>query len=57
LIIDGAISDEKGEMTGSMLVMRFETEDELAVWVKPERRINGWVRQKIEIKPFRVADI
>jgi uncharacterized protein len=56
-IIGGAILDDKGKMTGSVMVVQFETEDELALWMKQEPYINGNVWQNIEIKPFKVANV
>jgi len=56
-IIGGAILDENGKMIGSMMVVQFETEDDLALWMQREPYINGNVWQSIEVKPFKVADI
>jgi uncharacterized protein YciI len=44
-------------MTGSMMVVQFETEDELVLWMRHEPYINGNVWQSIEVKPFKVADV
>jgi uncharacterized protein len=56
-VIGGAILDNEGKMSGSMMVVQFETEDELVQWMKNEPYINGNVWQSIEVKPFRVADV
>lgn len=56
-IIGGAILDDNGKMTGSMMIVQFETEDELLQWMRNEPYITGNVWQTIEIKPFRVADV
>jgi uncharacterized protein YciI len=56
-VIGGAMLDPGGKMTGSMMVVQFETEDELLQWMKNEPYINGNVWQNIEVKPFRVADV
>jgi len=44
-------------MTGSMMVVQFETEDDLMYWMKNEPYITGSVWQNIEVKPFKVADV
>jgi uncharacterized protein YciI len=56
-IIGGAILDDDGKMTGSMMVVQFETKDELVQWMRYEPYINGNVWQNIEIKPFKTADV
>lgn len=56
-IIGGAILDDNGKMTGSMMVVQFETEDELLKWMSHEPYITGNVWQNIEVKPFKVADV
>jgi uncharacterized protein len=56
-IIGGAILDDKGKMTGSMMVVQFETEDDLALWMQREPYINGDVWRSIEVKPFKVAEL
>ncbi len=54
-IIGGAILDEQGRMIGSMMVVQFETENELNDWMKREPYIAGNVWKEIEVKPFLVA--
>jgi hypothetical protein len=56
-VIGGAILDDEGKMTGSMMVVQFETEDDLLLWMRNEPNVNGNVWQSIEVKPFRVADV
>jgi uncharacterized protein YciI len=56
-VIGGAILDNEGKMSGSMMVVQFETEDELVQWMKNEPYINGNVWQSIEVRPFKVADV
>ncbi|MBL7742762.1 MAG: hypothetical protein JNN00_04720 [Chitinophagaceae bacterium] len=56
-VFGGAMLNDEGKMTGSMMVVQFETEDELMHWMKNEPYITGNVWQKIEVKPFRVADV
>jgi uncharacterized protein YciI len=56
-IVGGAMLDERGKMTGSMMVVQFETEDDLVQWMRNEPYINGNVWQSIEVKPFKVAEV
>ncbi len=56
-IIGGAILDETGRMTGSMMIVQFETEAELQEWLRTEPYITGKVWNTVEVKPFRVADV
>ncbi|GEO05898.1 hypothetical protein AAE02nite_35620 [Adhaeribacter aerolatus] len=56
-IIGGAILSPEGKMIGSSLLMQFATEAELQQWLDAEPYITGKVWDKVEIKPFRVADI
>jgi uncharacterized protein len=56
-IIGGAILDDNGKMAGSMMVVQFDSEDELLHWMQHEPYITGNVWQNIEVKPFKVADV
>jgi uncharacterized protein YciI len=44
-------------MTGSMMVVQFETEDDLLLWMHEEPYITGNVWESIEVKPFRIAEV
>jgi len=56
-ITGGAILNDEGEMIGSMMVMQFDTEQALREWMDTEPYITGNVWQKIEVRPFKVADV
>jgi uncharacterized protein len=56
-IIGGAILDDNGKMNGSMMVVQFETEDDLLDWMRNEPYINENVWQSIEVKPFKIAEV
>jgi uncharacterized protein YciI len=57
-ILGGAILDEAGKMIGSMAVVDFADEAELrARWLAVEPYVTGRVWERIEIRPFRVADV
>ncbi len=54
-LIGGAILNEKGQMTGSMIVYEFPDRATLDEHLKEEPYIYGKVWEKIEIKPFRLV--
>jgi uncharacterized protein YciI len=56
-IIGGAILNDEGNMIGSVMVVQFETKEELQQWVDTEPYITGKVWEKIDIRPFKVADV
>lgn len=56
-LIGGAILNPEGKMIGSSLFMQFRNEEELQQWLTEEPYVNGKVWDKIEIKPFRVAEV
>jgi len=56
-LLGGAILDENEKMTGSMIVYEFPNRSALDESLKNEPYITGGVWQKIEIRPFRLANI
>ena len=56
-LIGGAMLDEQGTMRGSVMIVQFETEAALNEWLSQEPYINGKVWEKIQVRPFRVADV
>ncbi len=56
-ILGGAMLDENGSMRGSIMIVQFDTEDEFQQWYMNEPYITGKVWQKIEVQPFRVAEV
>jgi hypothetical protein len=56
-LFGGAILDETGNMTGSMIVYEFPDRHILDEKLLNEPYITGKVWEKIEIKPFRLAKI
>jgi uncharacterized protein YciI len=54
-VTGGAILNEAGEMTGSVMIVQFETDEEFQEWYKQEPYIKNGVWKKIEVNPFRVA--
>jgi uncharacterized protein YciI len=56
-IVGGATLDEKGNMTGSVMMVQFETEAEMKHWFEHEPYVTGKVWQSIEVNTFRVAEV
>jgi uncharacterized protein YciI len=56
-ILGGAILDDKGQMIGSMIVYEFPNREALDRKLKTEPYIVHGVWQKIEIMPYRLANI
>ncbi|PSR55487.1 hypothetical protein AHMF7605_19235 [Adhaeribacter arboris] len=56
-LIGGAILNSASQMMGSSLIVAFATPEELEAYLKSEPYITGKVWDKVEIKPFRVADV
>ena len=56
-VIGGATLNEQGGMTGSVMILQFETEEQFKEWYANEPYITQGVWKAIEIKHFRVADV
>jgi len=56
-IIGGAMLNDEGKMIGSVMILQFETEEELQAWQQSEPYITQGVWETVDIKPFRVADV
>ena len=56
-ILGGAILNDQGMMIGSMMVMQFETEEALNDWLEHEVYITAKVWDRVDIRPFRVAEL
>lgn len=56
-IIGGAILNDDGKMIGSVMVLQFETDEELEAWKKDEPYITQNVWETVDIKPFKMADV
>ena len=56
-VVGGALLSDSGQMAGSVMIVQFETEEELEAWRKSEPYINGKVWENIEVHPFQVADV
>lgn len=56
-VTGGAILDEEGNMKGSVMILRFEAEEDFREWYANEPYITEGVWKDIEVKPFRVAEV
>jgi len=54
-VMGGAILDDDGKMTGSVMVLQFETDEELEAWKKKEIYITAGIWETVDVKPFKVA--
>ena len=56
-IFGGAMLNDKGKMIGSMMVVQFETKEQLQQWLDTEPYITGKVWEEMKLSPFKVADV
>jgi uncharacterized protein YciI len=55
MLYGGALLDEQEKMIGSVLVLDFQTRQELDAWLKIEPYVLGDVWRRIDAQPFRVG--
>ena len=56
-LIGGALLDPEGKMIGSLMVLDFATDEQFQHWYDNEPYIQGRVWERIDVKPFRKADV
>ena len=56
-VLGGAMLSDAGTMTGSVMIVQFETEEALNDWLSREPYISGKVWQNLRVKAFKVADV
>lgn len=56
-VIGGAILNDAGNMIGSSMIVQFEHDQQLSAWLAEEPYLLSKVWEKVEIKPFRVAQV
>lgn len=54
-ILGGALLNDAGDMKGSVMVVEFDSREELDEWIKNDPYTQGGVWQDVEILPFRLA--
>jgi uncharacterized protein YciI len=57
LVLGGAMLNEEGKMIGSTMVVQFATTHDLQDWLNTEPYVVGNVWQKIDTRPFKVANV
>jgi uncharacterized protein YciI len=53
--LGGAILDDEGTMTGSVLIVDFPTRQELDAWLSADPYVTNGVWKDIEVHPYRAA--
>lgn len=56
-VLGGALLSTDGQMIGSMMLLDFENEEQIQDWLSWEPYVQGNVWEKIDIKPFRQAQV
>lgn len=56
-LLGGALLDPEGRMIGSMLMLDLETNEQLAHYLNTDPYIVQGVWNKIDVKPFRRAEV
>ncbi|MGI4752046.1 MAG: YciI family protein [Janthinobacterium lividum] len=56
-LIGGALLNEQEKMIGSTMIVQFETPEALQEWLQNDPYIKEKVWDRIEIKPFKVANL
>lgn len=56
-VLGGALLDLEGKMIGSMMLVDFEEETQLHEWLENDPYVTGNVWDKIDVKPFKMANI
>ena len=55
--LGGALLNEQGQMFGSMMLVEFETPEDLQAWLDIEPYLRERVWDRVDIKPFRLAQV
>lgn len=56
-LIGGALLNEQEKMIGSTMIAQFETPEALQEWLQDDPYVKEKVWDRIEIKPFKLAEI
>jgi uncharacterized protein len=56
-VLGGALLGPEDQMIGSLMVLDFDEEAQLQAWLATDPYVTGRVWEKIDVKPFRQADI
>lgn len=55
LICGGGVLGEDGESVGSVMMMNFESREELDAWLEREPFVTQGVWERVEVKPMRIT--
>lgn len=55
--LGGALLSPEGQMIGSMMLVEFDTPEQLQSWLDEEPYLSERVWEKVDIKPFRMAQV
>lgn len=55
--LGGALLDEEGRMIGSMMLVEFDSPEKLQAWLDVEPYVQEGIWERIDIKPFRRAEV
>ena len=55
-LIGAAMMDGTGKMNGSVMIMNFDSRDELDAWLAREPYVTGKVWDRVEVIPCKVPD-
>lgn len=56
-VLGGAVLNDEGKMIGSVMVLQFETDEELEAWQKNEPYVTQKIWETVDVKPFKVAQV
>ena len=56
-LIGGAILNDEGKMTGTVMILQFENDGQLKHWEQTEPYITQKIWETYEVKPFKVAEV
>lgn len=54
-IVGGAILNDEEQMIGSVMIVQFETDEQMENWKNNDPYVTRKVWEKIDVKPFRQA--
>ncbi len=57
LISAAAILNDDGNAVGSVMIMQFDTDEELEAWKSNEPYVTQGVWETVDVKPARVAEL
>jgi uncharacterized protein YciI len=56
-ILGGAVLNDEGKMIGSVMVLQFESDEQLEAWKQGEPYITQKIWETVDVKPFKVAQV